>query len=73
MASLNGYMAWPGRLAAEAMVAGARTRAAASAIATTRRRTSQPPAGRRLGSGTTVPEPSRTRSRWRSTIPGSGW
>ena len=59
MASLNGYMAWPGRAAAEAMVAGARTRAAARATATTRRRTSQPPAGRRTGSWTTVPEPSK--------------
>jgi hypothetical protein len=33
MASLNGYMAWPGRAAAEAMVAGARTSAAASTTA----------------------------------------
>ena len=71
MASLNGYMAWPGRAAAEAMVAGARTRAAARATATTRRRTSQPPASWRTGSWTTVPEPSRTRSRWRSATPGS--
>ena len=38
MASFSGYMAWPGRAAAEAMVAGARTRAAASTTAAIRRR-----------------------------------
>ena len=71
MASLKGYMAWPGRAAADAMVAGARTRAAARATAATRRRRSQPLASRRGGSWTTVAEPCRTRSRCRSATAGS--
>jgi hypothetical protein len=33
MATFSGYMAWPGRAAAEAMVAGARTSAAATTAA----------------------------------------
>ena len=56
-----------------AQVAGARTRAAASTTAATRRRTSQPLGWGRAGIRTTVAEPLRACSRCRLATSGSSW